>query len=323
MGGRARPKIYCSRCLEHAKCRYDGSVIGSEIVKKLMDHSDIIHDCPEMAIGLGVPRAPVKVYEDDSGYHLYQTSTDLDHTERMTSFVKEKLDGLEEVDGFILKAKSPSCGLDDVKIYGSKERGAQKRMGSGFFGMEVTRRFPHLAVETEKRLTDDRIRDHFLTKLFTNARFRITREESTPRSLIEFHSRSKYLLMAYNQTILREMGRTVSKQKEIGIESALQEYGKQLGAALQKGPRFTSNINVSMHCFGYFSSQLTKEERSFFLDSIDLYRDDRIPLTTLKSIMRSWILRFDVKYLLDQYYFQPYPIELVRSFDEKRDRELW
>ncbi len=323
MGNGVKPKVYCSRCLEYANCRYDGSIIGSEIVKKLMGHSDIIHDCPEMGIGLGVPRAPVKVYEDDSGYHLYQTSTDLDHTEKMISFVNDKLDGLKEVDGFILKAKSPSCGLDDVKIYGSKERGTQKRMGSGFFGMEVLKRFPHLAVETEKRLTDDRIRDHFLTKLFTNARFRIVRDEPSPRSLIEFHSRSKFLLMAYNQTTMREMGRIVSNQKEIGIESTLERYGSLLGSALSKGPRYTSHINVLMHCFGYFSSQLTNKERSFFMDSLDLYRDDRIPLTTLISIMNSWILRFDVKYLLNQYYFQPYPVELIRSFDEKRDRELW
>lgn len=323
MGENIRPRIYCSRCLEFDHCRYDGSHIGSEIVRNLRDNAEILHECPEMGIGLGVPRKPVKVYEDDTGYHLYQTSTDRDHTDKMVSFVDNLLNGLNDIDGFILKAKSPSCGLDDVKIYASKEKGKQKRMGSGFLGMEVQKRFENLAVETEKRLLDDRIRDHFLTKLYTNARFREVKRSGKPKDLIEFHARSKFLLMAYSQITMREMGRIVSNQKETGIGEAIKQYEQLLGKALSKGPDYTSHINVMMHCFGYVSSELSKDEKDFFMDSLDLYRDDRIPLTTLKSMINSWILRFKVKYLLDQYYFEPYPVELIRSIDGKRERELW
>jgi uncharacterized protein YbgA (DUF1722 family) len=178
-------------------------------------------------------------------------------------------------------------------------------------------------VETEKRLLDERIRDHFLTKLYTNARFRGVQKEKNPKSLIEFHSRAKHLLMAYNQSLMRDMGRIVSKQKEIGIDTALKEYGSLLGLALSKGPRFSSHINVLMHCFGYVSSDLSDDEKSFFMDSLDLYRDDRIPLNTVKSLIYSWIVRFGEKYLRDQYYFRPYPVELIDTFDGKRDRELW
>ena len=320
---KVRPILYCSRCLEFDHCRYDGSIISSEIVRNLMDHAEIVHDCPEMGIGLGTPRPPVKIYEDKEGFHLYQPSTEMDHTEDMKSFVDGILNSLGPVDGFILKARSPSCGLNDVKIYGSREKGKHKKLGSGFLGMEVQNRFFDLAVETEKRLLDDRIRDHFLTKLYCLARYRVVMEENSAKSLIDFHSMSKFTLMAYNQSLMREMGRVVSQQKELGIEAALVRYRALLGRALSKGPSYNSHINVLMHCFGFVSTKLGKEERSFFLDSLDLYRDERVPLISLKTMLRSWLIRFDVDYLLDQYYFEPYPEELMRQLDTKKDRELW
>lgn len=323
MGYEVRPRIYCSRCLEFARCRYDGSVIGSQIVKDLMEHAEIVHDCPEAGIGLGIPRPPVKVFEDSEGYHLYQPSTELDHTDKMSKYVDDLLAGMGVVDGFILKARSPSCGMGDVKIYPSKEKGKQKRMGSGFLGMKVEERYSHLAVESEKRLLDERIRDHFLTKLFTIARYRKVMDEMKARTLIDFHSRAKFLLMAYDQNTMREMGRIVSNQKELGIEDAVEGYQKLLGIAMEKGPRYTSHINVMLHGFGYVSSELTSAEKDLFMDSIEMFRDDRIPLTTLKSILRSWLVRFNVKYLLEQYYFDPYPVELTGNYDGKRDRELW
>jgi uncharacterized protein YbgA (DUF1722 family)/uncharacterized protein YbbK (DUF523 family) len=295
-------------------------MIGSEIIRSMMDHVDIIHDCPEMGIGLGVPRPPVKVYEDGDGYHLYQPSTDLDHTEKMESFVEELLERIGDVDGFILKAKSPSCGMGDVKIYAKKEKGTKKRMGSGFLGRIAEEKYNHLALETEKRLMDERIRDHFLTKLFTISRFRKVEDA---KGLIDFHTRSKYLLMAYDQNTMRKMGRVVSSQKELGINDAIRQYHELLGSALVKGPRYTSHINVLMHCFGFVSSELTDDEKRFFLDSVEMYRDDRIPLSSLKTMVNSWIVRFNVKYLKDQYYFDPYPLELVEKIDKKRDRELW
>lgn len=317
------PRLYVSRCLEFDHCRYDGSIIGSRIVKKLIDHADISHDCPEMGIGLGVPRSPVKVYEDDQGYHLYQTSSDMDYTDKMVKFVDKLLERAGDVDGFILKAKSPSCGLGDVKIYSSKEKGSKKRMGSGFLGMEVKTRYRGLVIETEKRLLDERIRDHFLTGLYTLARFRKVREEGKARDLIEFHSRNKFLLMAYDQDMMREMGRIVSKQKSLGIDDAKKKYGSFLSEILSRGASYKDHINVLMHCFGYVSDKLERAEKDFFLDSLDLYRDDRTPLIALKSLLRSWITRFDVSYLEEQYYFKPYPIELVEKVDGKRDRELW
>jgi uncharacterized protein YbgA (DUF1722 family) len=178
-------------------------------------------------------------------------------------------------------------------------------------------------VETEKRLLDETIRDHFLTKLYTLARLRKVKETQKARDLIEFHSRHKYLLMAYNQAVMREMGRIVSDQKDLGMEKAISRYSELLSIAMEKGARYTSHINVLTHCYGYISKELSSEERDFFSDSIEMYRDDRIPLTSVKTIVRSWIIRFNVKYLLDQYYFEPYPMELVSGFDEKRDRELW
>ncbi|MGA1820451.1 MAG: YbgA family protein, partial [Thermoplasmatota archaeon] len=244
-------------------------------------------------------------------------------TEEMEKWVSNRLDRLEEIHGFILKAKSPSCGMGDVKVYGPTGRGLISGKEDGFFGREVRRRYPNLAVEDEARLSDNTILDHFLTKLFTIARFHEYRRKGEARDLIEFHSRHKFLLMAYSQKELREMGGIVATQKEKGTGKAWDLYSIHLLRALAKGAKYTSHINVLTHCFGFVSERLERAERGFFLDLVEAYRDDRVPLSTCKEVIRAMILRFDVEYLKDQFYFRPYPVELAPGYDPKRNRELW
>jgi len=318
-----RPRVYFSLCLGYEHCRFDGAIIRSEPVERLKGYVDEVHDCPEMGIGLGVPRRPINIKTDGEGQRLLQPATGRDLTEEMTGWVEERLDDLREVHGFVLKAKSPSCGMGDVKVYGPTGRGLITGKADGFFGREVRRRYSGLAVEDEARLSDPTILDHFLTKLFTLARFSVSRERGGAKDLIDFHSVHKFLLMAYSRKELGELGAIVATQKGKGLERAWDLYGIHLSKAMVKGARYTAHMNVLSHCFGYVSDRLEPGEKGFFLDLMEAYRDDRVPLSTCKEVMRGMIIRFDQSYLKDQVYFRPYPVELAPGYDPKRQRELW
>jgi uncharacterized protein YbgA (DUF1722 family) len=122
---------------------------------------------------------------------------------------------------------------------------------------------------------------------------------------------------------MREMGRIVADQKETGIEETWSLYFDRLTDTLEKGASYTDHINVLQHCFGYISKELNPDEKGFFLDLLEAFRDDRVPLSTCKEVLRGYIIRFKVEYLTDQVYFRPYPVELAPGYDPKRDRELW
>jgi uncharacterized protein YbgA (DUF1722 family)/uncharacterized protein YbbK (DUF523 family) len=315
-----KPVVVCSRCLGFENCRYNGQMLNEPIAEALKPLVEFVVPCPEKDMGLGVPRHPVRIVQKHGSNRLVQLVTGEDVTAGMEGFIEEFFSRLHGVDGFILKSRSPSCGLFDVKHYPPGEKEPPLGRGSGLFGGEVLARYPGLAVEDEARLGNEKIRDHFLTKLFTLAEFRQVRG---PGELVAFQSRHKLLLMAYSQKEMRELGRIVAHQNETGLERALDDYRSHLTAALAKGPSYRAHVNVLQHAFGYVSRQLSPEERLFFLDSLEMFREDRVPLLTLLKLLTSWVIRFRVEYLRDQSYFSPYPVQLQKSFDRYRSKDYW
>jgi uncharacterized protein YbgA (DUF1722 family) len=240
----------------------------------------------------------------------------------MVSFSERFLDALPPVDGFILKSRSPSCGLKEVKIHAASDKPGGIGKGSGFFGRAVSERHPLLPIEDEGRLTNFRIREHFLTRIFTLARFRSIRDSGQMKDIVSFQASNKLLLMAYNQTELRALGRIVANPEKRPIGKLLDEYEEHLLLALARPARYTSDINVLMHALGYFSKKLGQEEKAFFLDTLEQYRNEKIPLSACLSVVRSWIARFGEPYLEMQSYFEPYPTGLVEITDSGKGRKL-
>jgi len=314
------PRVVFSRCLGFDACRYNGQTIHDDTVESLVPFVEPITVCPEMAIGLGVPREPIRLIEEKGGLALFQPATGRDVTAEMASFADRFLDELTDIDGFVLKYRSPSCGPTQVRVYNSRAPEAGHRKGSGAFGGRVLERFGELAVEDEGRLQNFDIRQHFLTKLFTLTRFRDATARRGMKDLVAFHANHKFLLMAYNQTAMRELGRAVANAKRLPLEEVVRTYRSGLVAALSRAPRRTSAINVLLHGFGYVSDDLSPSEKSFFLDALERYRARQIPLSVPASLVRSWSIRFDVQYLLDQIYFEPFPQELVSVLDSGKGR---
>jgi uncharacterized protein YbgA (DUF1722 family)/uncharacterized protein YbbK (DUF523 family) len=266
--------------------------------------------CPEVEIGLGVPRDPIRVIKINDQLRLYQPSTEEDLTEQMENFTNKFLENVKSIDGFILKNKSPSCGIKAVRVYNGYRQDRAKNK-YGFFGGAVLKRFPYLAVEDEGRLRNLKLRENFLTKLFTLAKFRKAKESGDLNELIKFHTINKYLLMTYNQENVKKMGKIIANQDKIDPDELINKYEDIFRDSMLYTAKKGSNINVLMHSLGYFSKNLSQNEKVFFLDLIEKYRQGIYPLLVCQNILKSWIIRFNNEYLGNQTFFEPYPEELI------------
>jgi uncharacterized protein YbgA (DUF1722 family)/uncharacterized protein YbbK (DUF523 family) len=311
--------VVISRCIDFDACRYNGQVIRASLREELEPHVDLRPICPELEIGLGVPRDPVRLVRSGDGARMVQPKTGRDLTSTMESFSRRYLPGAGDADGFILKSRSPSCGVRNAKLFHSEAEGAGHSNGPGLFAARVLERFPHAAVEDEGRLNDLRLRDHFLTKLWALAGLRAV-AGGGPGALVDYHARNKLLLMAHNQTRMRALGRLVAQAGTSPQPRLVDSYRAELGAALARPARAGSNVNVLMHALGHVSDHLSAREREHFLATLESYRQGTVPLSAANTIVGAWAARFEVPYLADQTFFAPYPPELVRLERPRRRR---
>ena len=320
-GRTVKPKVIVSKCLGFDACRYNGQVIRDEFVKKLKEFVDYVPVCPEVEIGLGVPRFPIRIIRKDGRLRLFQPATGRDVTDRMNVFSDKFLSSVDEADGFILKSRSPSCGVKDVRVYAKAEKAPSVGKGAGFFGGIVLDRFLGLAIEDERRLKSIRIREHFLTKLFAVARFRTVKKSGKMRDLVSYHTQHKLLLMSYSQKELRFLGNVVANRDRQPLSEVLAEYEGHLYRSMGLSPKRTSNINVLTHVLGYFRD-LSGKEKQFFLKTLQLYRKGRVPFTSTLRLAKAWAVRFQNEYLLQQTFFDPYPTDLMEWSDAGRPINL-
>jgi uncharacterized protein YbgA (DUF1722 family)/uncharacterized protein YbbK (DUF523 family) len=277
--------------------------------------------CPEMEIGLGVPRDPIRIVRVEDRMRLVQPSTGKDFSASMERFCDQFIAGVADANGFLLKARSPSCGTRDVKIYSETGNLLSAAQRQGFFGRAAMRRFGDTAVEDEGRLRNFLIRERFLTMLYTLARFRELAAEPTMARLTGFHARHKLLLMTYSEVVMRQLGKLGANEERRQVADVFRDYGALLPRAFSGPPKYTAAINVLMHALGYFRDGLNADEKAFFLDSLQRYRTGKVPLAVPVGIIRSWVVRFGEPYLAQQVLFQPYPEELVDIADSGKGRD--
>jgi uncharacterized protein YbgA (DUF1722 family)/uncharacterized protein YbbK (DUF523 family) len=294
-----------------APCRYDGKMVESKLVSRMKGKIDLLPVCPEMAIGLGVPREPIRLVSLRNGERrLVQPSTGLDLTEKAQRYCGSFLMGLDQIDGFLMKSRSPTCGLKDAYIYLDETSDSplpNKR--PGLFGEAVLARFSDLAVEDEVRLYDAGIAEHFLTKLYAFARFReLDHDMST---LMQYQADNKLLLMTYGQNKMRLLGNIASNRDKRNVEDVFHQYQYLLRSMFDNRPKRGSATNVLMHAIGYYKDQLNADEKKEFMEALRSYREDGTPLVSCLDLMRSYNRRFGNEYLTRQTFFEPFPNELL------------
>ena len=306
-----KPYLVSSKCIEFEPCRYNGLMIKSSIVDSLKKYAEFQPVCPEVSIGLGVPRDPIREVDVGNELELFQPATGKKLAQKMKLFSDSFLNSLKTVDGFILKNKSPSCGVKATNVYSSFGDSRPRKDGVGLFAANVIKKFSNIPIEDEGRLRNLFIRENFLTKIFTIADFRKVRSGNF-QDLVNFQTKNKLLLMSYSQENTHEMGRTISDHNEEHLEDMKVRYESLLFETLSEMSKVSSNSNVLMHALGYFSKNLTHNEKAFFLNSLKEYKEGRIPLLVCLNILKLWIIRFDQDYLLNQTFFEPYPQDLMQ-----------
>lgn len=311
MSDLTKPVILVSSCLGFSACRYNNQCIQNKLIEDLKPYVDFINICPEVEIGLGTPREPIRLILENQSIKVFQPASGMDFTDRMNAFSSDFLSSLPEVDAFILKSRSPSCGIKDVKIYSGRINGSQIEKGIGLFAEAVIKKYPDKLVEDEGRLTNYRIREHFLIRLFTDFNFRKVKHSKDIKALIDFQSVNKYLLMAYSPKEQKILGKIVANHENRAFDELIIDYEKHLAKALSKPSKYTCNINVLHHIFGYYSKYLSKEERKYVLDTIEEHRQGKVPLSVPLHLLKSYSIKYKERYLLSQTIWQAYPEELI------------
>jgi len=323
------PRIMVSRCLGLDSCRYNGGTISFPFIQRLGEHAQLVDVCPEVELGLGIPREPLRLVRprDSDVTLLMQSGTGKDLTAEMLSLAEAAVKRSEPLDGFLLKSRSPSCGvMKQVKVYPSMEKVGSQGTERGLFGGAVTDMRPNLPNITEGRFRNYRLREAFLTAVWTMAAFRDaaqrcgSRESSGP--LMDFHAGCKMLLMTRSRQAQRRLGAMLGSRGGGPLEPLLRDYGRGLASALSRPPRRPAAVDVLLHALGYFKKGLKTTEKAFFLDAVEEYRSGRAPLSSCTSVVLSWAVRFEVDYLLGQRFFEPYPPALRVLSDSGRGRDL-
>ena len=321
MDGFQKPVLVISRCLGFDNCRYNGQKIQDDFVDQIKNYANIITVCPESDIGLPTPRNSLRLVQKnkESELKIYQPENDTYYTEEMTEYINEFLNNLDQIAGFILKNRSPTCAISDAKIYNS-ENGVPSNKGAGIFTKMIKERFPNAIMEDEGRLTNFRIREDFLSKIYMKADFNNIRNTNEMANLIDFHSRNKYLLLTFNEEKMRKLGRITANHDKKDVSKVFDLYEKNLNKALMGESSYTKNINVLMHGMGYFKDKVESKEKKFFLKQLDKYRGNKVPLSVPLNIMKNWIIKYDVDYLKQQSFFEPYPEELTYLKDSAKNQ---
>ncbi len=318
-----KPRVVVSRCIGFERCRYNGQIISSDEVKEMRDHVDFLTVCPESDIGLGVPRDPVRLVFNGEKRRLVQPNTGKDFTKNMVDYSEDFLTQNPDVDGFILKSKSPSCGLKETRIYTGIDDHSTRGKGPGFFGNEVLTRRPRKAIETEGRLRNYQIREHFLTKIYAFADFRDRKGSQDLKKLKEFHDHNRLLFKSYDEELYQKMDDVLEQNED--VSELYDRYEDLLYELFNQAPQCESKIQIMDGLFQDFKDMIDKDEIAFFKESLEDYKKGNTSLDVPLSILYTWLLRFKDANLKDQSFFFPYPKDLVRLEDVRTciSRDYW
>ncbi|OPY61898.1 MAG: hypothetical protein A4E62_03043 [Syntrophorhabdus sp. PtaU1.Bin002] len=307
-------KIGVSRCILGEKVRYDGGHQHDRyITDTLGRYFEYIPVCPEVEYGLPVPREPMHLTGNPSTPRLITIKTGIDHTDGMLTWADQRLKELQNEDlcGFIFKSKSPSSGMQRVKVYASTGTGMPIHKGVGIFARVFMDRFPLLPVEDDGRLHDPILRENFVERVFAYRSWQTLMEgDKSIGSLVDFHTNHKLLLMSHSPKHYSALGKLVAGAK--GYKGDL--YGEYI-TTMMDGLRLIATaqkqINVLQHMLGYFKSLIAADEKQEMLDIIEKYYRGLVPLIVPIALFTHYVRKFDIPYLKRQSYLNPHPMELM------------
>lgn len=304
-------KLGISACLLGESVRYNGGHKHNRYcTDQLASYFDFVPYCPEVAVGLGVPREPIRLVGDFDAPRVVGTvDPALDVTEPLQAFAEQVTTEAEHFCGFVFMKDSPSCGLYSAKVYTAK--GIHQKKRAGVFAARLCERLPLLPVEEAGRLNDPHLRENFVARVYVYANWRAEVEaEPTPKGLVAFHSRHKYFAMAYSQTLYRQLGQIVAQAGKGEIKATAQSFITLLMSGTRKAPSRRGHVNVLYHLVGYLRKTVPGGLRQDLAAAIEDYRLGAVPLAVPMTLLKHYIDNYASDYIKAQNYLEPYPYEL-------------
>lgn len=300
-----------SDCLLGHEVRYDGSGAKSSFPHAALEGLFQFHGiCPEVGIGMPVPRPPIRLVAREGVRAVSVLHGDVDYTEALEEFAARMLPTLEHLSGYVLMKNSPSCGLFRVKVYreaAGAVSGPPTRDGMGIFARALAGSRPELPLEETGRLNDDVLRENFVTRTFAYAHWQaLVREGLTAARLIGFHSRYKYLLMAHSVPEYQSAGRLLADLKT-DLRGVASRYILLLMKGLSRPASRGGHANVLAHLQGYLKRVVDAPSRQELARLISDYRRGEQPLLAPLALFRHHLRRHPDAYLLYQTYLDPHP----------------
>lgn len=306
-------RLGVSSCLLGAKVRFDGGHKRDRyLIDVLGDWFTWVPVCPELDIGLGVPRPSIRLVHDRPLPRLIEPNTEEDLTEKMERYSIGKVEELQtkDLDGYILKRASPSCGMERVKVFG--KGGSPAKNGVGVFARVLMEKWPNLPVEEEGRLNDPVLRERFIEHVFCRHRWRTMAAAGfSRRRLVEFHTAHKLLLRAHNEAGYRRLGRIVASAGTISDGALFSTYLDEFHATLNTKATQKRHANVLYHALGYLKKALGSFEKQEAVQLIEDYRTGLVPLIVPVTLLRHHAAKHRIPHLMGQLYLEPHPKELM------------
>jgi uncharacterized protein YbgA (DUF1722 family)/uncharacterized protein YbbK (DUF523 family) len=307
-------RLGISACLLGQEVRYNGGHKRDPfLVNDLGRYVEWVPVCPEVEVGLGVPRESMRLVGDPENPRLIAPRSNTDYTDRMVAWACNRVEELaeEKLCGFVFKKDSPSSGLYRVRVY--NEHGMPQRVGIGLFPREVVRRFPLLPVEEEGRLHDARLRENFIDCIFTYHRWMTMLEDGgTPGSLVAFHTAQKLTLMAHSPSHYRQMGRLVAQAGTMPWAELTAQYVALLMEGMKVIATPGRNFNVLQHLMGFVKQALSQADKAELMSLMEDYRQGLVPLIVPLTLLKHHLRGPSVpEWVHVQVYLHPYPKELM------------
>jgi uncharacterized protein YbgA (DUF1722 family)/uncharacterized protein YbbK (DUF523 family) len=306
-------KIGISTCLLGEQVRYDGGHKHDRFLTDVLGpYVEWVSVCPELEVGMGVPREAVRLVGPPSAPRMVGGASGEDWTDRMNAYSERKVAqlGKLKLSGYVLKSKSPTCGMERVKLYNPK--GMASKDGVGLFADVLIKGHPLIPVEEEGRLNDPHLRDNFIVRVFAYHRLqKLMDGRFTIGKLVEFHTSEKYLLLAHSPKHYRELGPLVANAKKIPIAQLKEKYRTLYMECLKVRSTVKNNVNVLQHIVGFLPETLPAGERKEIHQVIEDYRKGLLPLVVPVTLLRHYVRAHSIGYIVNQVYLNPHPKEMM------------
>ncbi len=306
-----RPLIGISSCLVGQKVRYDGTAKrNSWLVDQFGKHVDYRPICPEMAIGMPTPRPPIRLVGTSEDIRVVGVDDpSVDVTGQLEDFALSTAGQLQSISAYVFMSKSPSCGMERVKLYNAKGHAA--KTGVGVYARVIMASSPNLPCEEEGRLNDPMLRENFVNRVYAYRRWQSLRAGGlVAKELIAFHARHKYMVMAHSQAAYQRLGRLLSNLKGVDLERVADAYEAEFMGALKRRVGRKRHVNALQHIQGYLKVRIDGSDKRELAESIESYRREEVPLVVPMKLLRHYFRRNPDNYIDRQWYLDPYPESL-------------